>query len=79
MATYTVELRRVNSGETRVATVEAEGKGEAIAKAAKKFLGTVKIGLVEHFPGGDTSHVQFSYGRAGNLTGKYVAHTTKED
>lgn len=78
MATYTVELRRVNSDITRTATVVAEGKGEAIAKAGKKFLGAVKIGLIEHFAGGGTSHVQFTYGRAGNLTGKYIAHTTKE-
>ena len=79
MSSLTVTIRRYNQMpyDAIVATARTTDPTEAIRRVAARKLGYRSIGLIEHFRGGGTYHVQFvtaqgSYGTS--LSDKYIVN-----
>lgn len=74
----TVTIRRYNQmpSDAIVASARTTNPAEAIARVASRKLGFSKgIGLIEHFQGGSTYHVQFvtAQGKFGtSLSSTYI-------
>lgn len=82
---YEIEIRDTHGNVLQRGTEEADTPATAALKLHRRLPGHSRdgIGLVEHFSGGDTYHIQWgrslSDGRTTNLQATQVLHITKRE